>query len=160
MPLVWAHAEFIKLIVSSHLGHPVDRPRAVWRRYQGRRPIARHAFWWPHAPIRTFQACSRLAIALPRPAIVHWGNAGWQNISDEPTHDSGLGFHVASLDVAGLPPKARVEFTWRWQDTDGWHGQDYELAALPAENGSAAHDEGRLVRPDLGLQTRIHRASP
>ena len=35
MPLVWAHAEFIKLMVSRHLGHPVDRPRAVWRRYQG-----------------------------------------------------------------------------------------------------------------------------
>jgi glucoamylase len=29
MPLVWAHAEFIKLMVSRQLGHPVDRPRAL-----------------------------------------------------------------------------------------------------------------------------------
>jgi glucoamylase len=29
MPLVWAHAEFIKLMVSRQLGHRVDRPRAV-----------------------------------------------------------------------------------------------------------------------------------
>ena len=35
MPLVWAHAEFIKLLISRHLGHPVDRPRAVWQRYRG-----------------------------------------------------------------------------------------------------------------------------
>jgi glucoamylase len=44
MPLVWAHAEFIKLLISRHFGQPVDRPRAVWRRYRGRRPVARHAF--------------------------------------------------------------------------------------------------------------------
>jgi glucoamylase len=131
MPLVWAHAEFIKLIVSRHLGHPVDRPRAVWRRYQGRRPTARHAFWWPHAPIGAFPAGARLAVALPRPAMVHWGTDDWQNAADEPTVDSGLGFHVVSLNVAHLPPDARVEFTWKWQQTGAWHGRNYELVASP-----------------------------
>jgi glucoamylase len=72
IPLVWAHAAFIKLMVSRHLGRPVDRPRAVWRRYQGRRPTARHAFWWPHAQIDAFYAGSRLAVALPLAALVHW----------------------------------------------------------------------------------------
>jgi glucoamylase len=133
MPLMWAHAEFIKLIVSRHLGHPVDRPRAVWRRYQGRRPTARHAFWWPHAPIGTFPAGARLAVALPQPAMVHWGINGWQNAADEPTLDSGLGFHVASIDVAHLPQNARVEFTWKWQETGAWHGRDYELVASPVQ---------------------------
>src|SRR5258707_8535714 len=79
MPLVWAHAEFIKLMVSRHLGRPVDRPRAVWRRYQGRRPAVRHAFWWQHAPIKGFDAGARLAVALPRAALVHWmaGTMPW-----------------------------------------------------------------------------------
>jgi glucoamylase len=140
MPLVWAHAEFIKLIVSRHLGHPVDRPRAVWRRYQGRRPTPGHAFWWLHAPISTFPAGARLAVALPRPAMVHWGSDGWQNASDEPTLDSGLSFHVASLDTALLPPDARVEFTWKWQETGAWHGRDFELAASP---GSTAPPPAR-----------------
>ena len=67
MPLVWAHAEFIKLMVSRHVGHPVDRPRAVWRRYQGHRSAARYEFWWPHAPIREFPAGSWLAVALRSP---------------------------------------------------------------------------------------------
>jgi GH15 family glucan-1,4-alpha-glucosidase len=44
MPLVWAHAEFIKLLMSRQIGQPIDRPRSVWRRYRGRRPTARHAF--------------------------------------------------------------------------------------------------------------------
>jgi glucoamylase len=29
MPLVWAHAEFIKLLISRQLGQPVDQPRTV-----------------------------------------------------------------------------------------------------------------------------------
>ena len=130
MPLVWAHAEFIKLMVSRHLGRPVDRPRAVWRRYQGRRPAVRHAFWWQHAPIKGFDAGARLAVALPRAALVHWGSEGWHNAMDEPTHDSGLGFHVASLDVGRLPPGQRVVFTWQWRNTSAWHNQNYEVGVL------------------------------
>ena len=74
MPLVWAHAEFIKLMVSRRLVHPVDRPCAIWWLYQGRRPTARYAFWCPHAPIRESHAGTRLAIALPRPALVTLGS--------------------------------------------------------------------------------------
>src|SRR5271166_114473 len=135
MPLVWAHAEFIKLLVSRHLGHPVDRPRAVWQRYRGRRPVPRYAFWWPHAPIAAFPAGARLAIALPRAAMVHWGKSGWHNAADEATSDSGLGFHIASLDASRLLPGEHVEFTWQWRETGAWHGRNYEVAVLPAGQG-------------------------
>ena len=30
MPLAWAHAEYVKLLVSRQIGHPLDRPAAVW----------------------------------------------------------------------------------------------------------------------------------
>jgi len=133
MPLVWAHAEFIKLMVSRHLGHAVDRSRAVWRRYQGRRPAARYAFWWPHAPIREFPAGSRLAVALPRAAKIHWGHGGWRKEVDEATIDSGLGFHVAALDVSRFSPGERIEFTWQWEETGAWHGRDYQVAAMSSD---------------------------
>ena len=133
MPLVWAHAEFIKLLVSRHLRRPVDRPRAVWRRYQGRRPVARHAFWWPHAPINNVPAGARLAIALPSPAIVHWGKGGWQKIADAPTQDSGLGFHVAAFDPDGAGPGAHINFTWRLQDNGAWLGRDYTITIVPPD---------------------------
>jgi hypothetical protein len=73
-----------------------------------------------------------LAIALPRPATVRWGHGGWRNALDEPTHDSGLGFHVATLDVSRLPRGERVEFTWQWQESGAWHGRDYQVAAMSA----------------------------
>jgi len=134
MPLVWAHAEFIKLLISRQLGHPVDRPHCVWRRYRGHRPIARHTFWWPHAPVASVHAGQRLAIALSHPAIVHWGRDHWRETVDESTRDSGLGFHIATLDVCHLPAGERVDFTWQWQETGTWQGRDYTVAVLPADD--------------------------
>jgi len=109
----------------------------VWQRYQGHRPTASQAFWWPHAPIGAFTAGARLAVALPWPAIVHWGRDGWLAIADTPTADTGLGFHVAVLDTAALPPGSWVDFTWRQQDGGAWAGRN-ERVQIIAPGGPAA----------------------
>ena len=135
MPLAWAHAEFVKLLVSRQAGHPFGRSRMVWQRYRGHRAAAQQAFWWPHAPIGAFAAGARLAVALPRPAIVHWGRDGWLAIADMPTADTGLGFHVAVLDTAALPPGSWVDFTWREEDSGAWAGRNETVRILAAEPG-------------------------
>ena len=140
MPLAWTHAEFVKLLVSRQLGHPLDRPRAVWERYAGRARTARYDFWWPDAAISSWRPAARLAIALSRPAVVRWGRDGWQGIREDPTADTGLGFHVAALEMETAPPGARIDFTWRWQHTGEWHGSDYAVTAaarLDAPEGCA-----------------------
>ena len=101
MPLAWAHAEFIKLVISRHLRYPVDRPAAAWQRYRGQRRRAKRALWFPHAPIGSFPAGSRLIVVLPRPAIIHWGHDGWQATADVATVPAGLGLHAADLRVNG-----------------------------------------------------------
>jgi glucoamylase len=133
MPLAWAHAEFVKLLVSRGLGRPFDRPRAVWQRYRGRRARAQQAFWWPHAPIGGVAAGTRLAIALPHPGTVHWGRDGWQTVEDTPTADTGLGFHVAVLASAALPAGSRIDFTWRREDGCEWVGRDFSVRVCAAE---------------------------
>ena len=144
MPLAWAHAEFVKLLVSRQLGRPFDRPRAVWQRYRGQRAVAPQAFWWPHAPIGGFAAGTRLTIALPEAGTVHWGRDGWQAVEDTPTIDTGLGFHAAVLDTAALLPGSRVDFTWRRQDGGEWAGRDIAVRVLAAEPGGpiGASDPG------------------
>jgi glucoamylase len=137
MPLAWAHAEYVKLLVSRQLGRPLDRPPAVWRRYSGRAPVARHAFWWPHAPIASLPASTSLVIALDLPAVLHWGHDGWRSVQDVPTTDTGLGFHAAALDTGALPPGMRVEFTWRWQDTGEWRGRDDAVEVIAPAGPSA-----------------------
>ncbi|MGD9615150.1 MAG: glycoside hydrolase family 15 protein [Alphaproteobacteria bacterium] len=127
MPLAWAHAEFVKLLVSRHINRPFDRPRAMWQRYRARRPVATHAFWWPHAPIGAVREGAMFAVALPFPSVVRWGRDGWRQISEVAAADSNLGFHVAVLDTASLPPGSRVDFTWRRQDNSEWAGRDIAI---------------------------------
>ena len=91
MPLAWAHAEFVKLLMSRQINRPFDRPRAMWQRYRARRPVATHAFWWPHAPIGAMRAGAKLAVALPFPSVVRWGRDGWQRIDETASIDSNLG---------------------------------------------------------------------
>jgi glucoamylase len=137
MPLAWAHAEFIKLMVSRQIGYPFDRPRAAWARYKGRRRLAQREFWWPHAPIASFRAGARLVIALPEAATVRWGLNGWNDATEQPTADTRLGFHAVTLDLPHLSPGARVDFTWRLTRTGDWHGHDYVATAAEDRSGSS-----------------------
>jgi len=133
MPLAWAHAEFIKLLVSLQLGQPYDRPEAVWRRYQGRRPKTANAFWLPQAPLVMLPRGAGLTIALDEPAVIHWGIDGWQNATDTATRDSGLGLQYVHLDTQTLRSGQRVDFTFRQTSTGHWVGTNY---AIKVENPS------------------------
>jgi len=113
MPLAWAH-----------------RPAAVWRRYGGQRPMARYAFWFPHATIATTPAGARLVVALDAPATVRWGIDGWRALSDALTTDTGLGFYAAALDTGALAPGTRIDLTWRRTEGGEWHHRDEAVAVL------------------------------
>jgi glucoamylase len=127
MPLVWAHAEFVKLAASRALGRPFDRPEAVWRRYGGRRPAPAEALWSPRAPIAQMRAGQGLWLCLPRPARVHHGVDGWQATAESDTAENGLGQHVLALPTSGLAAGTRIDFTFFWPDSGSWEGRDHRI---------------------------------
>lgn len=130
MPLAWAHAEFVKLAVSRGLGRPVDRPAAVWRRYQGRSRPASTAVWATHAPIATIEAGQRLLVCSPRPARVHCSVDGWQRVTDVASEPTGLGLEAAELPTPDLSPGRAIDFTLLWLDSGEWHGRDYRVRVV------------------------------
>lgn len=129
MPLVWAHAEFIKLCLSTAAGAPIDRPEATWKRYKGRRPDPAFALWRPGQAIRTLRQGKELRILLNAPAIIHWGRDGWQQITDTPTENWGLA-HVAVLPTRVLKPGARIDLTLYWLDERRWQGEDFQIQII------------------------------
>jgi glucoamylase len=127
MPLAWTHAEYLKLLASRSLKRPFDRPEAVWRRYQGKRPNALRAIWCEHAPISEIAAGVALLIVLPAAANVHYGFDGWHDLADVPTAPNSLGVHVAGIDTARLKAGQRLDFTfWYLPGTQGV-GVDYHI---------------------------------
>jgi glucoamylase len=127
MPLVWAHAEFIKLLASRQLGQPFDRPSAIWQRYQGVRPAIQHVFWLPQAPIEQIISGENLFIALYAPGVIHWSIDDWQNAQDTVTSDSGLDMHFAQIPTRYLRPGQQLDFTFHNTETADWAGQDYHI---------------------------------
>lgn len=130
MPLVWAHAEFVKLAMSSSLGRPFDRPEPVWARYGGVRPRTEHFVWTLRFPVAQLPAGTRLLVCLPEPARVRLGVNGWQNVRDVSTQDSGLGLHVAEVPVAGLSPGDTVEFRFVASASGQWAAPDYRVTIV------------------------------
>ena len=132
MPLLWAHAEFIKLAVSRHLGRPTDRPAAVWERYGGRRPDPSVWLWTPAAPVVRMPRGKSLWILLPRAALLRWGINGWQKIRDTAAEGAGLGQWRVVLLAPDMVQAQTLEFTWQCQESGDWHGRDYRIAISPA----------------------------
>lgn len=127
MPLVWAHAEYVKLVRSLADGRVFDAPPQPARRYleEGRR--SRLSVWRFNNKIRTMARGRILRIEVLAPAVVRWSTDGWTTVRDTGTVDTGLGVHRADLPTSELAVGSVVRFTLRWPGSDRWEDTDFEV---------------------------------
>jgi glucoamylase len=129
MPLVWAHAEYIKLCMSLAQGRPVDTPAQTWQRYQGQRPQPGFVLWRFRHPRHRLHAGQELRLLLEAPARIRWGTNGWQNMQDCTTEDWDLG-HFARLATTDMKPGETLQFTFYWPDAGHWEGNDFSIQVV------------------------------
>jgi glucoamylase len=126
-PLVWAHAEYIKLRRSLRDGKIFDQPPQTVQRYLVDK-VTRQTFGWRfNNKARTIPQHKSLRLMLPNPAVVHWSIDGWKTSQDTKTRDTSLGVHRLDLPTASLPPGGEVAFTFFWPGENRWEGQDYSV---------------------------------
>ncbi len=126
MPLMWAHAEYIKLLRSAAQGQVFDLIPIVADRYLaglGRKDLE---IWKPVRQIREIEIGQTLRIQAPAHFRLHWSPDEWQTIEDTDSTTSGLG--IKYLDMPILPTqRSPIRFTFFWTDADKWEGRDYEV---------------------------------
>lgn len=127
MPLVWAHAEHIKLLRSLADGAVFDKPPQTHARYVANRTPSHLRIWRLNNAITRMPAGKQLRLELTAPALVHWGLDDWQAATDTKTRDSGLGTHVADLDISTLEPGRAVVFTFLWLDGERWDESRFKV---------------------------------
>jgi glucoamylase len=127
MPLVWAHGEYIKLLRSLADGVVFDMPPHTQRRYLREKVVARCRPWRPDCHNGALPLGRVLRLDLPEPSIVLYTRDNWHTQAEVPTHDTGLGLHVAEIASAGMLDGQHIVFTWRSQASGAWHGRNHEV---------------------------------
>lgn len=130
MPLVWAHAEFLKLMASVELGHPPDRPKLVWERYRGEIPVVPWRTWRFAQQSPAIPLGKILRLEVLAPATVRWSADGWRRQEDRPTRDTGLGVHTLDLPTDHMPVGTTVAFTFHWLEEKRWEGRNFTVAIV------------------------------
>ncbi|MEP7143113.1 MAG: hypothetical protein ABI707_09600, partial [Ferruginibacter sp.] len=126
LPLVWAHAEYIKLCWSLKHKKVFDMPMHTWERYVQNKKQVDWEVWRFKSPCHTISKKKFLRIETMSPAIVNWSIDGWVTINETASHDTGLGVHVADL-PAGATKEGNILFTFYWPDAQCWENKDFEV---------------------------------
>ncbi len=126
MPLMWAHAEYIKLLRSVHDGSVFDRIPDVADRYlkgKGRKDLEA---WKFNRRVRTVMAGKTLRVQAPAPFLLHWTLSEWKTVRDTEAASTAVGIHYVDIHIPKRQ-KAPVRFTFYWPIGDRWEGRDFSV---------------------------------
>ncbi len=130
MPLVWAHAEHIKLLRSLREGRVFDMPPHPVQRYLEDQTHSPYFLWRFNHQIRWLARGKKLRIEVNAHAVIHWSADDWQTTYDAPTQPTGLGNHHADLPTDPFKAGAKIVFTFHWSQADRWEGDNFEVVVV------------------------------
>ncbi|MFZ0304279.1 MAG: glycoside hydrolase family 15 protein [Terracidiphilus sp.] len=127
VPLVWAHAEYLKLLRSAVDGKVFDRIDTVYDRYCDPGGGVKHdlEIYARHRPIQSMDAGRTLRILDEKQFDVVWTSDGWQTRNATPSR--GLGSAGFSADIAPAPGSTELEWTLHWTEQDAWLGYNVKV---------------------------------
>ncbi len=130
VPLVWAHAEYLKLLRSALDGKVFDRINLVYERYcepEGRSRTRRNLeIYSLRRPIQRIVAGDTLRILDENHFDLTWSRDKWQ--TTHITASRSLGSAGFSADIATAPDQTgSLSWTLRWPERDHWLGYNVEV---------------------------------
>jgi glucoamylase len=130
MPLVWAHAEQIKLSRSLQDGLVFDLPQTSVERYQKKKVRSPIVIWRFNHKCRAISAGKNLRIELLAEAIIHWSSNEWKEVIETKTRDTGIGIHRADIPTSSLKTGEQIHFTFFWSEVNHWEGQNFSIKII------------------------------
>ena len=165
-PLVWAHAEYLKLRRSIQEGRVFDQPPQTVARYvAGGKRTTPYAIWRFNQKIRTMTAGRILRVETLARATVVWGVDGWQQvqeIADGRQRDSACTWRIS-------PRRRSLRAAASSSRSSGWtrHGGNRSIFASswrepqsPFDSSRRRHEPSALLEITFNGFTRSPSRSP
>jgi len=130
MPLMWAHAEYIKLLRSGADGQVFDLIPEVAVRYLQVRQRLSLEVWKRNRKIGSVAAGTTLRIQATESFMLHWSKDEWNHVSDTRAQPTSIGIYFVDIEIAQAD-RAPVRFTLLWSDDGRWEGRDYAVEVRP-----------------------------
>jgi glucoamylase len=135
VPLLWAHAEYIKLLRSVHDGRVFDLIPEVADRYIRNRSILHDVqFWSIQHPSGSVQCGRTLRILAETAFEAHFSLDNWSTTTDTQSTSTNLGIDYCDIVI---PDSQRVslQFALFWTVQRRWEGRDFEVNCTEREGG-------------------------
>ncbi len=138
VPLVWAHAEYLKLLRSAVDGKVFDRIEPVCARYSERsgqkKPRKDLEFYTFRRPIQQIAAGDTLRIIDEERFQVRWSNDDWRTVQNTPSRSLGCAGHSADISPAANQQSGGLSWTLYWPGQDRWLGYNVNVRIEPPAN--------------------------
>ncbi|HXR40095.1 MAG TPA: glycoside hydrolase family 15 protein [Terracidiphilus sp.] len=129
VPLVWAHAEYLKLLRSAIDGKVFDRIDPVHERYckpegtQRRRKDLE--IYTRRRPIQKIAAGETLRVLDEKRFELVWSADGWQTM--QTAMSRSLGSAGFSAEIPARSESGKLQWTLHWPEPDSWLGYNVEV---------------------------------
>ncbi|HAS17933.1 MAG: hypothetical protein A2Y48_08980 [Nitrospirae bacterium RIFCSPLOW2_12_42_9] len=125
-PLMWAHAEYIKLLRTKADCAGCDVIPEVCDRYVNLKTTQNIRVWKKNKPVRFASISSSLRIVSLYPAVILWTVDNWNTNEERHLHDTGLGLYYTDFDPGIFKEHGKLIFIFRYEDGK-WEGADFEI---------------------------------
>ena len=124
MPLVWAHAEYLKLLRSVHDGRVFDRLSVVEDRYGKAKKESQIEIWSFARQFSRMAKGRRLRLLADQEFQVVWSADHWATTNHGNSRQVGSAGHFA--DLAGAEGD-NIEWTFFWFVQQRWEGRNFSV---------------------------------
>jgi len=124
MPLLWTHAEFLKLLIAREHRRPIELLQSVELRYQASN-AAQAWHWRDEVPAGLLKAGRDLLIEDRQSFVLHFGFDGWQHVSERTAIVQPFGMWAVRMTVQDLAQFSELNFTRRYDS--GWEGENHRV---------------------------------
>ncbi|OUL22655.1 glucan 1,4-alpha-glucosidase [Nostoc sp. RF31YmG] len=128
MPLMWAHAEYLKLVRSHHDDRVFDYIPQVAQRYLGERTQCKSLEIWKfNRQVSKVKQGQILRIQALVPFQLHWSQNNWQTVQNTPSTSTKLGIDYVDISIASEQQQPII-FTFFWISNSSWEQHNYQVA--------------------------------